>query len=202
MFVYLGSTHARPSGDHEWGLHGDRGVGGAVAEHGPQDVKAAPGHGEHGLDVGLAFTAFAVEVGAGGGAAFQGRESGEVEHAQKPAVVAAGAVVVASDPARVSGCGGEPGDAGEPVGGLEDGEVSAGREEELGGEDGSEPWHSQEHLGGVLGFRGVDGGLGDRGGGAGAVFLQPGMQPGLVGAADFVRGAVLVSSSRAALERL
>jgi hypothetical protein len=41
--------------------------------------------------------------------------------------------------------------------------------------------------GGVLGFCRVDGGLGDRGGGAGAVFLQPGVQPGLPGAADSVR---------------
>ena len=44
--------------------------------------------------------------------------------------------------------------------------------------------------GGVLGFRGVDGGLGDCGGGSGAVFLQPSMESGLAGAADPVRRAV------------
>jgi hypothetical protein len=43
---------------------------------------------------------------------------------------------------------------------------------------------------GVLGFRGVDGGLGDRGGRAGAVFLQPHMEPSQAGAADPVQGAV------------
>ena len=45
--------------------------------------------------------------------------------------------------------------------------------------------------GGVLGFRGVHGVhgvLGDRGGGAGTVFLQPRVDPGLAGAADPVRG--------------
>ena len=56
--------------------------------------------------------------------------------------------------------------------------------------------------GGVLGFRGVDGGLGDRGGGAGAVFLQPGVQPCLAGAADPVRGAVFGEQQQGSLERL
>jgi Helix-turn-helix domain len=35
-------------------------VGGAVSEHGPQDVQAAPGEGDEGLLVGFAFAAFAV----------------------------------------------------------------------------------------------------------------------------------------------
>ena len=86
--------------------------------------------------MGFAFGAFAVVVGPGGRAGFQRREPGEVEDAQQPAVVAAGAVVVAADPAGVPGCGGESGDAGEPVRGLEDGEVSAGGAKELGGQDG------------------------------------------------------------------
>lgn len=47
-------------------------VGGVVAEHGPEDVEAAPGQGEHGLDVCFSFAAFAVVVDPGGGAAFQG----------------------------------------------------------------------------------------------------------------------------------
>jgi hypothetical protein len=49
---------------------GDRGVGGAVAEHGPEDVESAPGQGEHGLDVGFSFKTFSVVVGPGSGAAF------------------------------------------------------------------------------------------------------------------------------------
>ena len=141
-------------------------------------------------------------------------------------------MVVAGDPAGVPWCGRESGDAGEPVSGFEDGEVSAGGAEELSGEDGPEAGHAEQHLrvpvfgdfltdqgievgqflvqgddflceggddlfaevlgrdGGVLGFRGVDGGLGDRGGGSGAVFLQPGVEPGLAGAADSARGPV------------
>ena len=89
--------------------------------------------------MGFSFRAFAVVVPPGGGAGFQGRETGEVEDAQEPAVVASGAVVVAGDPAGVPGCGCESGDAGEPVRGFKDGEVSAGGAEELGGQDGSEP---------------------------------------------------------------
>ena len=47
-------------------------VGGVVAEHGPEDVESASGEGEHGLDVGFAFTAFSVVIAARGGTAFQG----------------------------------------------------------------------------------------------------------------------------------
>ena len=62
----------------------DRRVCGAVAEHGPEDVESSSGEGEHRLDVGFTFGAFAVVVGPGGGAAFQGGEAGEVEDAQEP----------------------------------------------------------------------------------------------------------------------
>lgn len=44
-----------------------RGVGGAVAEHGPEDVQASSGEREERLDVSFAFGAFAVVVGPGGG---------------------------------------------------------------------------------------------------------------------------------------
>ena len=44
--------------------------------------------------------------------------------------------------------------------------------------------------GGALGFRGIDGGLGDRGGRASAVFRQPGLKSDLASAADPVRGPV------------
>lgn len=71
-----------------------RGVGGSVAEHGPEDVEASSGKGKHGLDMGFAFKAFAVVVGPGGGAGFQGREAGEGEDPEEFPVVAAGAVVV------------------------------------------------------------------------------------------------------------
>jgi hypothetical protein len=40
--------------------------------------------------MGFAFGAFAVVVGPGGGAAFQPRKPGEVEHPQEPAVVVPG----------------------------------------------------------------------------------------------------------------
>lgn len=59
-------------------------------------------------------------------------------------VVAAAVVVVAGDPAGVPGCGG---DAGEPVRGFEDGEVSAGGAEEFGGEDGAETGHAEQGRG-------------------------------------------------------
>jgi hypothetical protein len=80
-------------------------VGGAVAEHRPEDIEAAPGQGEHGLDVGFPFHTFTVVVGPGGGAAFRA-ESPERQKTQEPAVVAAGAVLVAGNPAGIPGCGG------------------------------------------------------------------------------------------------
>ena len=51
-------------------------VEGAVAEHGEQDVAAAPGEGDEGLVVPFALGAFAVVVGPGHGVV-QGGEGGE-----------------------------------------------------------------------------------------------------------------------------
>ena len=152
--------------------------------------------------------------------------------------------MVAGNAPGVPRCRSASGDAGEPVRGFKDGEISTGGAEELRGEDRSEAGHAEQGLSvpvfgdfladqrvevceflvqgddflgegggdlfpevlgrdsGVLGFRGVDGGLGDRGGGAGAVFLQPGVQPCLAGAADPVRGAVFGEQQRGSLERL
>jgi hypothetical protein len=56
------SLESAPSGGQGWCPRGDRGVGGAVAEHGPEEVEAAPGQGKHGLDVGFAFNAFSIVV--------------------------------------------------------------------------------------------------------------------------------------------
>jgi hypothetical protein len=53
-------------------------VGGVVAEHGPQDVEAAAGQRENGLDVGLAFGAFPVVIGAGCGVVPDGDLSRQV----------------------------------------------------------------------------------------------------------------------------
>ena len=52
----------------------------------------------------------------------------------------------AGEPAGVPGRGGDPGDAGEPVRGLNDCKVSAGGAEELGGEYGSEAEHAEQGL--------------------------------------------------------
>jgi len=54
---------------------GNSDVGGAVAEHDPEKVEAAPGQGEHGLGVGLAFGALSVVVGPGGGQLFRAERS-------------------------------------------------------------------------------------------------------------------------------
>jgi hypothetical protein len=50
-------------------------VGGLVAEHGVQDVDAAPGQGEDGLVVGLALGSLPPVVGAAGGVAADDDES-------------------------------------------------------------------------------------------------------------------------------
>ena len=63
----------------------------------------------------------------------------------------AGAAVVAGDPAGVPGRRGQSDDAGEPVPGFKDREVSAGGAEELGGEDGSEAGHAEQGR-----FAGID----------------------------------------------
>lgn len=53
-----------------------------------------------------------------------------MEDADEPPVEAPGSVVVAGDPAGVTGRGGESRNAGEPFGGLKDFQVSAGGAEE------------------------------------------------------------------------
>lgn len=74
-----------------------RGVTGAISDHGPEDVKAAPCRREQRLGVGFSLHAFAVVVGPGGGAGLQCGERGQVEDPEQPPVVASGPMVIAAD---------------------------------------------------------------------------------------------------------
>ena len=98
------------------GWNRSRGVGGAVAEHGPEDVESATGQGEHCLDVGFAFGAFAVVEGPAVGRAERG-EGGLIEETLKCLVAGIGAPDGARL-ARLPENGGEACGGGEPVGGA------------------------------------------------------------------------------------
>lgn len=74
-------------------------VGGAVAEHGPEDVEAASSEGQDGLFVVFAFAAFALVIGAALGAVACCGLGCEVESVEEPSIVAFGPVVVAADAA-------------------------------------------------------------------------------------------------------
>lgn len=136
----------------------DRGViRRSVSEHGPDDVDAAACEGDEGLLVGLPFGALALVERAGHGACAGGDERGLEAGVQQSAVVSAWSVVVAGDLPGVTWDGCEAGEAGEPVGGLERGEVSAGCGEEVGGEPVAEPGDGDQQTRGFAVFeRGVD----------------------------------------------
>src|SRR2546423_1088797 len=97
----------------------------SVTDEGPQDVHASPGQGEDGLGVPLALGALALVEAAGGVAGTDADERGGVEDALQSAVVAAGPVQVAADPAGVAGHGGDSGEAGQPIRGAEAAEVAS-----------------------------------------------------------------------------
>ena len=118
-----------------------------VAEHGPDDIDSSSGERDYGLFVVLAFAAFAVVERVRDRVAARGGLRSEVAGAEQSAVVPSGSVVVAADSARVSWCGCEAGDAGEPVGTVEHGQVAAGRGEELRGQEHTESGQAQEDRG-------------------------------------------------------
>src|SRR5204862_3746156 len=94
-------------------------VGAIVAEQCPQDVDASAGEGEDGLDVALAFGAFAVIEASGVRAGLDAEQGGGVEDALQGSAVALGPVQVAADAAGVAGNGCDAGEAGELVCGGE-----------------------------------------------------------------------------------
>lgn len=96
--------------------------------------------------MGLAFGSFPVIVGLRYGTVL-GRDMGGYEACpEKSAVIAFGPVVVPADAAGISGCGGKACDAGETVGAVEGGHVAAGRGDELGGEQRSEPGDTDQEF--------------------------------------------------------
>src|SRR6478752_4731920 len=105
-------------------------VGSAVAEHGPQRVDASSCQGDERLLVGLAFAAFAVVERARCRTVLQAGQRGEVAGPHQPPVETSRSVVVAADAAGDAWRWCEACDAGEPVGGLERVQVSAGVREE------------------------------------------------------------------------
>ena len=73
----------------------------SVTDEGPQDVHASAGQGEDGLGVPLAFGAFAFVEAARLVAVADADQRGGVEDALQPAVIAPGAVQVATDVAGI-----------------------------------------------------------------------------------------------------
>lgn len=97
--------------------------------------------------MGSSFQTFAVLIAARGRTGLQRGKGWKVEDAQEPSVVASGPVVVAGDAAGVPGRGVKSGDAGKPVWGFKDGQITACGAEEPGGEDGDEAGHAEQDLG-------------------------------------------------------
>lgn len=125
-------------------------VGGAVAQHGPEDIEPASGQGQDGLFVVFAFGAFALVVGAALGAVPGCGLCCQVEGIEESAVVALGSVVVAAEASGVTGDWRQTGYAGQSSCAFVCGDVAASGGEEFGRKKGAEAGHAEQDLGALV----------------------------------------------------